>query len=137
MKRYIKEFVLRGLICGGFGPIVLAIIYAILQATEADFSPTGYEVCTAIVSIYLLAFVHAGASVFNQIEEWPLPKSLLVHFFTLFVAYSLCYIGNTWIPFEPLALAVFAAIFVVIYFVVWGIVYLCVRSAGKKMSQKL
>ena len=137
MKRYVKEFFLRGLICGGFGPIVMAVIYAVLQATVADFSINGYDACIAIVSTYLLAFVHAGASVFNQIEEWPLPKSMLVHFATLFAAYSLCYIGNAWIPFEPMVLAIFAAIFVGIYFVVWGIVYLCIRAAGKKMSKNL
>lgn len=137
MKRYVKQFFLRGMLFGGFGPIVMAVIYAVLQATVEGFSLNGYEVAVAIVSVYLLAFVQAGASVFNQIEEWSLPKSLLCHFSTLFVAYSLCYIGNTWIPFEPLVLAVFAAVFVVIYFLVWGIVYLCVRHAGRKMNEKL
>ena len=137
MKRYVKQFFLRGMLFGGFGPIVIAVVYAVLQATVEGFSLSGYEAALAIVSVYLLAFVQAGASVFNQIEEWSLPKSLLCHFSTLFVAYSLCYIGNTWIPFEPLVLAVFAAVFVVIYFLVWGIVYLCVRHAGRKMNERL
>ena len=37
-----------------------------------DFSLGGSEVFLGIVSIYLLAFVHAGASVFNQIEHYHL-----------------------------------------------------------------
>lgn len=137
MKTYVKQFFLRGLMFGGFGPIILAIIYAILQSTEKGFSLTGYEVCLGIVSVYLLAFVQAGASVFNQIEEWSLAKSLLCHFSLLFVAYSLCYIGNTWIPFEPAVIGIFAAVFVAVYFAIWVTVYLCVRATGKKMNAKL
>lgn len=137
MRSYVKQFFLRGLMFGGFGPIVMAIIYAVMQAAVEDFSLNGYQVCLSIVSVYLLAFVQAGASVLNQIEEWSLPKSLLCHFSLLFVAYTLCYVGNTWIPFEPMAVAVFAAVFVAVYFAVWITVYLCVRAVGKKMNEKL
>jgi len=57
MNRYLKEFFHRGLIFGGFGPIVLGVIYAIVEASVADFSLSGMQVLVAIVSIYLLAFV--------------------------------------------------------------------------------
>ena len=90
-----------------------------------------------IVSIYILAFVQAGASVFNQIEEWPISKSLLCHFSLIYVAYSLCYILNTWIPFVPTVLLLFTVIFVVAYFVIWFTVYLCVKAASKKINEKL
>lgn len=95
MKKYVKEFFHRGLIFGGFGPIIMGIIYVILQNTIDNFSLTGGQVCLAVVTTYLLAFLQAGASVFNQIEEWTLPKSLLCHFLTIYLAYSLCYIVNT------------------------------------------
>ena len=35
MKKFWKEFVLRGLTCAAGGPVVLAIIYGILGATGA------------------------------------------------------------------------------------------------------
>ena len=76
MNIYTKEFFHRGLMFGGFGPIILGIIYFILSLTIPNFALRGAEVLIAIVSIYLLAFIHAGASVFNQIEKWPLAKSL-------------------------------------------------------------
>ena len=94
MNRYFKEFLHRGLMFGGFGPVVLGIIYWILSETVADFTVSGFETFLGIVSTYILAFVQAGASVFNQIEHWSLPKSLLCHFSTLFAAYTLGYLGN-------------------------------------------
>lgn len=137
MNRYVKEFFHRGLMFGGFGPIILGIIYYILSKTVNGFSLSGGQVLVGIVSIYLIAFVQAGASVFNQIEEWSLPKSLLCHFSTLFVAYSLCYILNSWIPFEPMVLGVFALIFVASYFIIWFTVYFIVKSTGKKLNARL
>lgn len=137
MKKYIREFILRGLIFGGFGPIVLGIIYVIIQQTNKDFSLTGIEVCIAIISIYLLAFVQGGASVFNQIEQWHLSKSLLFHFLTLYIAYVACYLVNTWIPFEPLVLLIFTAIFVLGYFVIWVSVYIGVKITSKTLNSKI
>lgn len=133
MNKYAKEFLHRGLLFAGFGPVVAGVVLACIPAGEL----TGGQVLLAVVSTYLLAFIHAGASVFNQIEHWPLAKSLFCHFGSLYLAYSLCYLVNSWIPFEPLVLAVFTAIFAVTYFVVWGIVYLCIRTTEKKMNQKL
>ena len=118
---------------GGFGSIVAAIVLACIPGV----SLTGGQVLLAVVSTYLLAFVHAGASVFYLIDHWPLPKSLLCHFGSLYVAYSSCYLVNSWIPFEPLVLVIFTASFVVIYFLVWSIVYFCIRAASKKMNEKL
>ena len=118
---------------GGFGPVVAGIVFACIP--EAVLS--GSEMLLAVLSTYLLAFVHAGASVFNQIDCWPLSKSLLCHFGSLYLAYSLCYIVNSWIPFEPLVLGIFTLSFVVIYFVIGGIVYLCVRGESRKLNDKL
>jgi hypothetical protein len=137
MNNYTKEFLHRGSIFGGFGPIILGIVFCVLDATVDSFTLTGAQVLLGVVSTYLLAFVQAGASVFNQIEHWPLPKSLLCHFGMLYAAYSLCYLVNSWIPFEPMVLVIFTAIFVVGYFLIWGIVYLCVRAASRKMNEKI
>ena len=137
MNRYLKEFLHRGLMFGGFGPIILGIIYMVLSNTLTDFSLDGEQICLGIVSIYLLAFLQAGASIFNQIDSWPLPKSLLCHFSVLYLAYIFCYIINTWIPFEATVLLIFTLIFVVIYFAVWTIVYFSVRATSKRFNQKL
>ena len=137
MNKYVKEFFHRGLIFGGFGPIIFGIIIFIVSKTTDNLVLSGGEVLIGIVSTYLLAFVHAGASVFNQIEHWSTGKSLLCHLSTLYVAYSLCYLINTWIPFEPTVLLIFTLIFMVVYFVVWGIVYFSIKSTSKNFNAKL
>lgn len=136
-NQYVKEFLHRGMLFGGFGPIVVGIVYAILQNCLADFALTGTQVLLAIVSTYLLAFLQAGASVFNQIEHWPLAKSLFCHFATLYVTYTLCYLLNSWIPFKPHILLLFTAIFVVSYGVIWLTVFLIVRKTGQDLTKSL
>ena len=83
----IKEFLKRGLLFGGFGPIIAGIVYLILSFTIKDFSLSGLEVFIVIISTYVLAFVQAGASIFNQIEDWPIAKSLLCHLSLIYGAY--------------------------------------------------
>ena len=137
MNKYLKEFFHRGLMFSGFGPIVLGIIYFILSKTIDNFTLNGVEVFTGIVSTYLLAFVQAGVTVFNQIEHWSTGKSLFCHLSSLYVAYSICYLANTWIPFEPKVLLIFTLIFIAIYFVVWGIVYFSIKATSKNLNAKL
>ena len=137
MNKYVKTFLQRGLTFGGFGPIVAGIVYVCLQNSIPDFSLTGGEVCIAIISTYILAFLQSGAGVFNQIEHWGIAKSMLCNFSTVYVAYVLCYVLNSWIPFEPMAILIFTAIFVVSYFVICISVYIGIKATSKKLNAKL
>lgn len=137
MNKYLKEFLHRGLMFAGFGPIVAAIVYLILSYTVDGFTLTGTEVFTAVLSTYILAFIQAGASVFNQIECWGLARSLGCHFLLLYLAYTLCYLVNTWIPFEPAVILIFTAVFAVTYAVIWLSVYLSIKAISKKMNKSL
>lgn len=136
-KHYLKAFLLRGIMFGGFGPIILGIVYVILSLSLEDFSLSGGEVFVGILSTYLLAFIHAGASIFNQIEEWPIAKSLFFHFASLYLAYSLCYTVNSWIPFEPVVLLIFTIVFTLVYLVVWLTVVISIKAVRKKLNAKL
>ena len=136
MNQYVKAFFHRGLIVGGMGPVIMGIVYAILDATVADFSLGGTDVLIAILSTYVLAFVQGGASVFNQIEHWPIAKSLFCPFGLIYLAYLGSYLVNTWIPFEPLVVVIFTAVFVAVYFAVWLTVFLIVKACEKKLNAK-
>ena len=137
MNKHLKNFFHRGLIFGGFGPIVAGIVYLSLSYTVDGFSLDGMEVFVAILSTYLLAFVHAGVSVFNQIEEWSTAKSLLCHLSSLYFAYVFCYLINSWIPFDFKVLLVFTLSFVVLYFAVWICVVVGVKLTENKLNSKL
>ena len=137
MRRYVKNFLFRGLVFAGFGPIILGIIYAAISGSIDDFSLSGGQVLIGILSTYLLAFFQAGGSVFYQIEEWPLPKSLFCHFSMLYVCYVLCYLVNSWIPFELGVVAIFTLSFIVIYVGVWLAVFLAVKGVSRKLNGRL
>ena len=137
MKKYVKDFILRGLVAAGFGPIVAGIVYIVISMSIDNFTLTAGEVFLAIISTYILAFLQAGATVFNQIEHWPLLKSTFFHFITIYVAYVGCYLINSWIPFDLVFLAIFTAIFIAIYLVIWAIVYTTIKSTIKKLNSKL
>ena len=137
MNEYVRKFLRRGLVFGGFGPVVMGIVFLILGETLEDFYIEGWQICLAVVSTYLLAFCHAGASVFNQIEGWPLAKSLAIHFTTLYVAYVTTYMVNTWISFEPVAILIFTGAFIGIYAMTWGVVVISIKSVERKLNKKL
>ncbi len=137
MNKYLKDFLLRGLIFGGFGPIILGIILFIIEQSGVEVVLSVGQNLVAIFSIYILAFVQAGASVFNQIESWPIAKSTGLHFLTLYLVYVLCYTINNWIPFEWGVIGIFTAVFVAVYAVIWLTVYLIVKSTTKKLNKSL
>ena len=134
MNKYFKEFCLRGLVFGGFGPIVLGIVYLCISF-KTDLTVGGLEFFTAILSTYILAFIHAGASVFPQIESWSIAKSIGAHFPTLYIAYTLCYLINTWIPFDWKVVLIYTAIFVLVYFVIWVIVLAVTKKTTKNLNK--
>lgn len=137
MNRYVKQFLHRGLIFGGFGPLILGIIFYFIDLSGTNLMLDGGSILLAIVSIYVLAFVQAGASVFNQIEHWSVGRSLFFHFSSLFLVYSLTYILNSWIPFEPAVLLIFCLVFVAVYFATWLTVYFSTKAYTKRLNKGL
>lgn len=137
MNPYLKKFIHRGMLFGGFGPIVVGIVYVCVSAGVGGITLTAGQVLVAIVSSYFLAFIQAGVSVFNEIDSWPLMKTLLFHFALLYITYVSCYLINSWIPFDIGIVGIFTAIFVSAYLVIWITVYLSVRNLGRKMNSRL
>lgn len=136
MKKYLIDFIKRGLIFGGFGPVIVAIIYFIISLSETVNLNPG-QILVAVISSYLLAFIQSGATIFNQIENWSTAKSSLVYFTILYIAYLSCYLVNSWIPFEWLFVLIFTVSFVITYLIIWFIVYLIVKQTTKRLNEKL
>jgi hypothetical protein len=137
MNKYVKEYLIRGLIFGGFGPVLTGIVLLILDLSGVAVVLSGADVCIAVISTYILAFVHSGSSVFNQIEGWPIAKSLAFHFASLYLVYVLCYLINRWIPLNFAVIGIFTLSFVVIYFAIWLTVYLIIKNTTKKLNSKV
>ena len=137
MKKFLKEFLLRGLICASGGPMILAIIYGILGATGAveAFSPR--EVCLGILTITLLAFIVAGMTAIYQMEQLPLPIMILLHSGALYIAYILTYLFNGWLQNSLVPILVFTGIFVAGYALIWLIIYLVEKTKAEKLNKLL
>lgn len=137
MNYYVKEFIKRGLIFSGFGPIVLGIVYLSIECSGADFKLTGINVFIAILTTYIIAFVQAGSSVFNQIETWPKAKSMFFQMTSIYVVYMGGYLLNNWIPFKLIVIIIFTSVFIGIYLSIWLTVYFVTKNVSKKLNEKL
>ena len=137
MKKFVLEFLRRGLIASGIGPIVLAIVYLILQQTAAVETLSVNQVCIGIFSITALAFIAGGMNAIYQIERLPLMIAILIHGGILYISYLVTYLLNDWLDFGALTIVIFSAIFVVGYIVIWIIIYSITRKNIAKLNETL
>ena len=137
MKKFWKEFLLRGLICASGGPLVLAVIYGILSVTGTAESISTQEVCLSIVTITLLAFIAAGMTAIYQMEQLPLVIMILIHGGALYIAYILTYLINGWLQNSLVPILVFTGIFVAGYALIWLIIYCVEKSKIQRLNKLL
>ena len=137
MKQFWKEFLIRGLVSCGFGPVILAIIYGILGATRTVNSLAPMEVCKGILTITLMAFIAGGVTAVYQFEQIPLFSAILIHGIALYLDYLMIYLVNGWIAEGVQPLLIFTGIFVAGYAIVWLIIYACTRKATQRVNHRL
>ena len=133
-KQYWKEFFRRGMMFGGFGPLIIAIIALIESGSGAV---PAWDFFRSTVSGYVLAFFVAGCSVFYQIESWGLAKASFLHILCLYLAYLGCYLLNGWIESSWTVVGVFTGIFLVGYAAIWTTVVVSVKLTAKKLNAKI
>ena len=137
MKKNVLEFIRRGLVACGFGPLVLAIFYLILQRQAGIETLTVHQVCTGIFSLSALAFIAGGMNVLYQMERLPLMVAILIHGIVLYVSYLGTYLFNDWLEWGTTPILVFSGIFVAGYLVVWVIIYAVTKRNTEKINQML
>ena len=137
MKKIVLEFIRRGLIASSFGPIVLAILYLILQNQAAVETLTVKEVCLGIFSLSALAFIAGGMNVIYQIERIPLMVAILIHGVVLYISYLGTYLLNDWLEWGTIPILVFSGIFVVGYVVIWVIIYSIIKKRTERLNMIL
>lgn len=137
IKKNYKQFLFRGCLSMGGGPIVLAIVYAIIQLCGVDVVLNGYEVALGIITITALAFIAGGITVVYQIEEIPLSYAIAAHGIALYIVYAVVYLINGWLESGLIPFIVFTVIFIVGYLVTWVIIYLVTRKNTEKINRHL
>ncbi len=137
MKKVVWEFIRRGLLACGFGPIVLAILYLVLQHQGAVQTLTVDEVCLGIFSLSALAFIAGGMNVLYQLERLPLMVAILIHGGVLYISYLGTYLLNGWLERGAAPVLVFSGIFVLGYLAIWAIIYSIIRKNTARLNEKL
>ena len=137
MKKNVLEFIRRGLIACGFGPVILAVLYLILQNQAGMESLTVNQVCIGIFSISALAFIAGGMNVVYQIEQLPLMWAILIHGCVLYFSYLGTYLVNDWLEWGKAPIMVFTGIFGLGYLAVWAVIYFLTRRNTEKINMVL
>lgn len=137
MKKFIWFFLRRGSVACGFGPIVLAFIYLILQQSVNLVTLTVNEVCIGIFSLTVLAFIAGGMNAVYQIERLPLMVAILIHGCVLYLSYLATYLLNGWLDWGATPILVFTGIFVLGYLLIWAIIYSIIKKNTNKLNEAL
>jgi len=137
MKKIVLEFIRRGLVACGFGPIVLAILYIILQNQCAIHTLTVNEVCLGIFSLSALAFIAGGMNVLYQIEHMPLILAILIHGSVLYISYLVTYLINRWLELGIIPFLIYSGIFVFGYMVIWVFIYFITKKRTQRLNEIL
>ena len=134
MKKIIFEFLHRGVIACGLGPIILAIVYLILQKQAGVETLTVNQLCIGIFSLSALAFIAGGMNVIYQMERIPLMVAILIHGSVLYVSYLATYLLNDWLEWGVTPILVFSGIFVFGYLLIWVIIYCITKRKTEKLN---
>ena len=137
MKKFIKEFVKRGLVVFGFGPVIMAIVYICLALSGVEGTLGFIEMSKQILCVSLMVFVAGGITAVYQIEKLPLPFAIFIQAAVLYVDYIVIYLINGWLKNAFVPIIVFTAIFIVGFALVWIIVYVVTKRMTKKLNEDL
>ena len=127
----------RGIMACGLGPLILAVLYLIMQK-QADLQLlTVHEVCLGILSLLLLAFVAGGLNVVYQIERLPLMGAISIHGAALYVGYLLTYLVNGWLEWGVTPILVYSGIFLMGYLTIWAFIYCITKKRTERINKML
>ena len=137
MKKHMLDFIRRGLTAWGLGPVILAVLYLILQQKGVLETLSVSQVCIGILSLSALAFIAGGMNALYQIEQLPLMMAILIHGGVLYLSYLATYLVNGWLDWGIAPILVFTGIFVVGYFVIWAIIYWIIKKNTDQINEMM
>ena len=136
MKKHILDFLHRGAVGCGIGPLVLAVVYLILDRQGVRQLTPG-QVSTGIFSLTALAFIAGGMNAIYQLERLPLMAAVGIHGAVLYVGYLLTYLVNDWLEWSKIPILVFSGVFVVGYLVIWAVICCIIRRRTARLNELL
>ena len=137
MKQIVKDFLLRGMVAAGFGPLALVVFYWITANHIGIETLSVSEVCTGILSLTALAFIAGGMNVIYQIERLPLMAAITIHGAVLYGSYLVTYLVNGWLAQGRWPILVFTVIFMAGYLAIWAVIYGITKRRTDRINEIL
>lgn len=127
----------RGLLVSVGGPIIMAIVYGILNLNGVVDTFTVGEVVKGIITSALLAFIAGGITAVYSIDKLQAAPAALIHCFVLYLDYFLIYLFNGWIENSVQVIVIFTSIFFVGFALIWLIIYFSTKKHIKNINRNL
>lgn len=137
MKKYLSEFLKRGLMAMGGGPLILAAIYFIHWKINGTSELSSETAAREILTISLMAFIASGITMIYRIEELPLFYAALIHGGVLYLDYLIIYLFNGWLKSGAAPFLIFTLCFVLGYLLIWVIINAVTRAHAKHLNNTL
>lgn len=137
MKEITRDFIRRGVAASGMGPLILAVLYLILQRQGVLEMLTVRQVSLGIFSLWMLAFLAGGLNVVYRIERMPLMAAVTIHGAVLYAGYLVTYLVNGWLEWGLMPVLVFSGIFILGYLAIWAVIYSVIRRNTRKVNEIL
>lgn len=133
MKKFIKDFALRGMIAAGFGPLILVTIYLGLQLSKTVTNLSVAQVNLNIISSLILAFIAGEISAIFRVERISIGTATLIDAVVIYFDCLVIYLINDWIKAQAIPLIIFTIIYIVGYLIIWLIIYHQVKNINQKL----
>ena len=137
MKPLVKEFCRKGLMAAAGGPVILAVVYYLLERYGVLVSLSVGEVVRGILTVTLLAFIAGGIPVVYRAERLSLMAATLIHALVLYADYILIYLFNGWLKHSLTPVMVFTLIFFLGYAVIWLFIYRGVKANVEQLNRDM
>ena len=137
MKKFAVEFLRRGLMAAWGGPVVVALVYLILDANGAADALSVTQLSMGILSATLMAFIAGGVTAIYQAERLPLLTSILIHFGVLYLDYILVYLMNGWLKNTLTPILVFTVVFIAGFALIWALIWFFSVRDVKKVNASM
>ena len=135
MNKYLKKFILRGMLFCWGGPLIVAIVWLCLSKYDVATDISLLQASISVISVTVLAFVVAGVTVIYEIESLPKVIAGLIQCLVLYISYLTVYLLNNWI--DKSLVLLFTGIFITSFIVIWVIVYLLVNKNVNKLNKHI
>ncbi len=135
MKKFWKDFFMRGSMAAWTGSVIVGIVWGCLGAAGVIETMAVGDVVKGILSGVVIAFIAAGITALHQMEQIPRGFAILIHMAVLYLDYLIVYLLNDWLKVS--AIWIFTLIFAVGFALIWAIIFLVNRKAVNRMNEKI